>query len=297
MQKVRVIFKKILFFSGILVAFFLFVSLGFILVFTHSKSKSNSNKIVLLKNTFSDVSNSINTVAFFNSIENETWLYHVPVDQRIDEEITNQSASRIFGLLVSKTITFPQPQNVTASNSERSERFTKNQLQENLRTAVFSTNPIQSNFWEYWWWWWHIRSRSSSQLKIRTFNSLESWKQYAPERDFQVSTQPCSIAVVNTTGVTGLASEAGAILERSGLFVARLTNNQSNTTNSLILTKNLEECQEVIDAVSILTPNSTEVAIDEAAATRYRARVVILLGRDFTPATDHQDDEKRGEID
>lgn len=287
MQKVRAIFKKILLFLGAFSAFLLFILFGFALVLSHSKNGSNSNEIILLKNTFSDESNSINTIAFYNSIEDETWLYHVPIEQQIEAETTSQKTSQIFGLLVSKTITFPQFENDIITNTQR---FTKNQLQENLRTAVFTTNPIQNNFWEYWWWWWHIRSRSTSQLKTRTFDSLESWRQYAPERDFQVSTQPCSIAVVNTTGVTGLATDVGDILERSGLFVARLTNNQSNTANSLILTKNIEECQEVIDFVSILTPNSTEVAIDEAAATRYRARVVLLVGRDLIPDTDNEED-------
>lgn len=276
MQKVRNFLKKIFIFSGLIFAVLAVVLIGFILVFTYSKNASNTNKVILLKNTFLAQSNNINTFAFHNDLTGTTWLYHVPVESAQTEELTGQKASQLFGLLISKTISLPSPKQVSESKD-----FSKTQVQETLRNAVFNTQPFDKDFWEYWWWWWHIRSRSSTQLKSRSFDSLESWKQYATERDFQVSTQPCSIAVVNTTGVNGLATEVGDILERSGLFVARLTNNQSNTSNSLILTKNPEECKEVIEAVGILTPNSAEVAIDEAAATRYRARVVILVGKDL----------------
>jgi hypothetical protein len=286
MQKVSAFFKKLFFFSGIVLAFLVFALFGFILVLGHFKGGSNSDVVVLLKNTFSDEYNSLNTLAFYDSIDGNTWVYHVPVEVDIVSSLSDQSASQLFGLLISKSVTLPLPK-----EANQSKEFTKNELQQNLRFSFLNTSPFQSDFWDYWWWWWHIRSRSSSQLKIRSFDSLESWNAYAPERDFQVSTQPCSIAVVNTTGVTGLATEVGEILERSGLFVARLTNNQSNTTNSLILTKNLEECQEVIDALGVLTPNSTEVAIDEAAATRYRARVVLLVGKDLIPADETEEVE------
>jgi len=284
MQKVLTFFKKLFFFSGIVIGVLLLFIFGFILVLSHLKSSANRDVVVLFKNTFSDENNSLNTLAFHDSIDNSTWVYHVPVGKEIDQPMTNQSASQLFGLLISKSLSLTV-QNEVADVKD----FSKNQLQQNLREAILTASPFESTFWDYWWWWWHIRSRSSSQLKIRTFDSIDSWREYAPERDFQVSIQPCSIAVVNTTGVTGLATEVGDILERSGLFVARLTNNQSNTNNSLILTKNLEECDEVIEALSILTPNSTEVAIDEAAATRYRARVVLLVGKDLIPTEEVED--------
>lgn len=131
--------------------------------------------------------------------------------------------------------------------------------------------------------WWLANIQFTAQLNIqeRIFESADDWAQYMPQRDMQLTNQPCSIAVVNTTPSSGIATDLANVLERSGLFVARTTQTATNISQSMLLAESIDGCEEVIEHVSTLIDASQKVTFNEDVTARYRARVVLLVGQDL----------------
>ncbi len=273
-------------FSFLLIVVIGLIGLGFVSLLTQ---KSDSTIIVF---NYLDSNGNIdkNILAYYEQESGKTKLYHLDFSAKKTEEsqpisnLTPTQASILFRVLINETMVLPAPEGEQTADDQtdtfKTHDYLKKSLWSSLTTASH-TKLTKADFWRQAWWWWHLQNISSTQLAEKSFSDQEKWDSYELQRDIQVNAQPCSIAVVNTTPKPGLATDIGAILERSGLFVARLTTNRTDTQNSLILTKGDVECESVISLLKQLTPNSKEAVIDEAAATRYRASVVLLIGNDL----------------
>jgi len=154
-----------------------------------------------------------------------------------------------------------------------------------LRQQLKLSHVFSKNFWESLGWWWRLQRVRPSQLTVRSFPDQASWERFPLQSVLRLNSQPCSIAVVNTTSTPGLASLIGTALERSGLFVARLTSNVTQTAESLVLSDGTPECREVVELVQTFSPTGAAV-VDETAAQRYRARVILLVGQDLDLTAD-----------
>jgi len=228
-----------------------------------------------------------NIIAYYEKESGSTKVYLLDFPAKKSEgsepfsTLSPTQATLLFRVLVNETVSLPKPDEESSEQNQLPHEYLKKHISHSVATAPH-TKLTQRFFWEQVWWWWHLQNLSSTQLAERSFSDLEQWHKYDLQRDIQINTQPCSIAVVNTTSRQGLATRLGEILERSGLFVARLTTTTTNTQNSLLLTNGDEACESVISVLQQLTPNSKGSVVDVIAATRYRASVVLLLGTDLS---------------
>jgi hypothetical protein len=251
---------------------------GLVLVMMNLKTKTNVDEVVVLNNSVKVGSTDTSTIALFKSSDAFIWLYQVPLSsitqKQGSEELNSQKLSQQLEVLVQKSFS------LTSLESD-SDLSLKEQLVSNLATTIFGSRPDDGNFWDLLWWWWQLSAAPNSKVEFREFVSISDWLEYDLVGDLQLNSQPCSITVVNTTQETGLATKLATIFERSGLFVARLTDNQSGVSNSLLLTSEPEQCSQVIQTLQVLTPNSQNVVVDKDASNKYRADVVFFVGKDF----------------
>lgn len=267
----------------LIVLLFLVVGLG--LVFLLSSKIDSSVVVFNIINSHGFIDTSV--IAYYEKESGSTKLYKLDFPTQKSEDaqpfstLSPTQATLLFRVLVNETIQLPTVDKVSSEQDLQPHEYLQKHIGHSLADAPH-TKVTQRFFWEQVWWWWHFQNLSSTKLAERTFSDLEQWRKYELQRDIKVNTQPCSIAVVNTTTKQGFATDIGEILERSGLFVARLTTTTTNTQNSLLLTNGDVACESVISVLQQLTPNSRESVVDEAAATRYRASVVLLLGADLS---------------
>jgi hypothetical protein len=93
----------------------------------------------------------------------------------------------------------------------------------------------------------------------------------------------CSLAVVNTTNKSGVANFLTNYLEKKGIVVVRITNNNSNLdTTRVVLAEESEACAAVVDTLQYLQPEKTSVSINQEVANTYRASAILFLGKDIT---------------
>lgn len=279
------------FFASIFFLLVLICTLGFISLW----SSQNESEMIMFNYIDNDGSISKNTLAYYDKNSEKINLYHFdfkPEYLSQGVQVSPTKESLYFRVLISAVVEVPSSNSQQSSKLNESADLTKKKLEKSLwlsQTRSPHTTFLQKSFWKNVWWWWHIKVTSSANLREKNFTTLESWYAYPLQKDIQITTMPCSIAVVNTTPITGVATEIGTILERSGFFVARLTTNRSDTNTSLLLTKGVAECDGIAQLLKILTPNSNKIVVDESAALRYRARVVLLVGNDIvTSAPDLQ---------
>lgn len=92
----------------------------------------------------------------------------------------------------------------------------------------------------------------------------------------------CSLAVVNTTLLKGLARRISNVFENSGLTVIRTAAEQLPETESVILyDPEMRECQPLISYVQLALPSYATARADQSLANRFRANIVVVLGQDL----------------
>lgn len=122
-----------------------------------------------------------------------------------------------------------------------------------------------------------LRNLDSAQVEFKA--------QYQPNRLTPQEAEVCSLAVVNTTGQTGLATEVSTLLEQSGARVVRVTDQtQALAVSSLIYTPTPSKeqgCQLWAKRIQAIFPQEVLEKDDLEVKQRQRADLVILLGEDL----------------
>lgn len=92
----------------------------------------------------------------------------------------------------------------------------------------------------------------------------------------------CPIAVVNATGIQGLAREIGAALSTDGYSVVRVSAQleDSTTTQVLVDPASGTECQLVAERAVGILPLELKPQQTAEQTNRYRAPIVIIVGAD-----------------
>lgn len=95
----------------------------------------------------------------------------------------------------------------------------------------------------------------------------------------------CSIAVVNTTAVSGLASQMARVLENGQLRVIRVTDSKqpADATELIMNDQAAERCVRAMQGVKTVLPLEPQLVENQEAANQYRADIVVLLGKDVEP--------------
>ncbi len=118
-----------------------------------------------------------------------------------------------------------------------------------------------------------------------TFSSVDNLNQLmtASKNAFPSQAYDCSVAVINTTSVTGLGTKVGDVIELSGFSVLRVTTNSDSSQNNSILIYSGPQgvCSDVIDHIQHLFPHSLSVQEDPNAFTTYRSHITIFLAKDL----------------
>lgn len=92
----------------------------------------------------------------------------------------------------------------------------------------------------------------------------------------------CSVAVINTTKVKGLARRISNELENSGLTVIRTVAEQSTEAASVVyFDENYPKCHQLIPYIQQALPQHREALQDQNLANRFRANLVVVLGSDL----------------
>jgi len=95
----------------------------------------------------------------------------------------------------------------------------------------------------------------------------------------------CSIALVNTTAVDGLAGQIETVLSGGGFSVIRTANDdQVLSTTEMILSSDegsQKNCLKVERKIERLLPGTVEKKVDDEITRRYRADLVVKLGEDM----------------
>lgn len=92
----------------------------------------------------------------------------------------------------------------------------------------------------------------------------------------------CPIAVVNATGIQGLAREIGAALSTDGYSVVRVSAQLEETTTTQVLVDPASgtACQEVATRAVGILPLELKPQQTAEQTNRYRAPIVIIVGAD-----------------
>lgn len=96
--------------------------------------------------------------------------------------------------------------------------------------------------------------------------------------------QACPLAIINTTDQSGLANSTSAILEQSGAQSVRVEHQDESRQTSVVMVseEHLAECDSILRLVQYVFPTQTHVETvnSDQLLSRYRAKVVLLLGTD-----------------
>ena len=101
------------------------------------------------------------------------------------------------------------------------------------------------------------------------------------ERSLIQNSQACSIAVINTTEVNGLASRMSDLLEKNGAYIVRVVSNDLDLDKSYVLVDDSKNnCLVVAKKLEGLLPQHGELQRGEVIQP-YRADIVIFLGNNL----------------
>lgn len=122
-------------------------------------------------------------------------------------------------------------------------------------------------------------NRNTSAISVPEFaSSISQYKTLGVE-----TARECPVAVINTTGTTGLASVVSEIIEENGGLVVRVTNQYTDFTSSslYVSTDSREVCQPLIDLVTRIFPASLkQIPATDNLTGEYRAKLILFLGED-----------------
>lgn len=132
--------------------------------------------------------------------------------------------------------------------------------------------------------WWETNwLLSERDVEVKTDQDNADLAKMSQVARISPAARKCSVAIVNTTQVAGLASAISDYLEKIGLVVIRVTDNQTNSVAShlVIADKSTEFCQEAIAVLDYISPEPLEVTVNQEAANTYRASLVLLVGQNM----------------
>ncbi len=128
-------------------------------------------------------------------------------------------------------------------------------------------------------------SLRNDQIQVIPIESAVDWEEYQTQLTNAKQTA-CSVAIINATQTTGLATQLGQILENSGLYIIRVADTPSLSDKTQILVADTSQlaCQESIQQGQNTLPFSISPQVTDHLYEAYRADVVFILGQDLGSA-------------
>lgn len=164
----------------------------------------------------------------------------------------------------------------TSTNQKQLNTWFKNQLWESANEVGALPNRLQ------WWLW--TQPLRPDQVVFEQVDDFEKWSRKQPVWLADSPLHDCPVAVINTTNISGLGSKTGRVLEKSGIAVIRITDEDQTEPNTTVIQTSedlSDSCQFVHTKIESLLPVVADQKIESAALSRYRAPLVILIGSDM----------------
>lgn len=124
---------------------------------------------------------------------------------------------------------------------------------------------------------------ATNDVVINTSDSLENFR----SKNNQYKTissdlyQHCSVAVINSTGVNGVARRIGTVIENAGALVIRVGDSSGHEENTRVyVSYNPVNCEQLAESISGIFKEKPEVLPIERLenAQQYRSQVVVIVG-------------------
>lgn len=111
------------------------------------------------------------------------------------------------------------------------------------------------------------------------------WKEQRIDQEKSQLMEPmfnCPVALINTTGESGLASSLANILEKSAFSIIKKDNNADNLAQTKIFYDSDEKsCGKLLSKLGKILPESM-VVVDKQETQKHRAALVIYIGKDLS---------------
>lgn len=123
-----------------------------------------------------------------------------------------------------------------------------------------------------------VKDIDSEKINFFEIDSKEEWEKILQKQLTWKINEECTIAIVNSTDLVGLATDFGQILENSGVEVVRSTNNIWDEPKTAFYIDGLDSCLQVKSRVKTLSPIVLDEIEDTSKTTEYRANMVLFIG-------------------
>ncbi len=147
-------------------------------------------------------------------------------------------------------------------------------------------NHIATNlrFGDRFWLYQFVRGLRPDQVQFSQADSIVAWQKATATSVYADIPPDCSVAVINTIGVTGVGTRVGTILQKSGLSVVRISDEQTELpTTQLIEGADAQKCLNQHLHLLNSLPVATKVVKDDVRSAQYRASMVLMIGNDLKP--------------
>lgn len=131
-------------------------------------------------------------------------------------------------------------------------------------------------------WYFFANSLAKSQTHSVTVNQASDWNKVYQAITLASDLKTCSLAVLNASGVNGVATRTARILENNDLTVISITDTpQIGERTTLIYSGSNPACQGVETLIRHLVPLNLATETNANLATEYRADMVVKIGTDL----------------
>jgi hypothetical protein len=131
-------------------------------------------------------------------------------------------------------------------------------------------------------WLFFVQGLAKSQAVSVTVAQPSDWERFYRAMTLESSLKTCTIAVLNASGVNGLASRTARVLENTELTVISITDTPVRSEQTAIIQGGTNpSCGTVVQMVEQMLPVNTHQQVDPVLATEYRADIVLSVGADL----------------
>jgi len=123
-----------------------------------------------------------------------------------------------------------------------------------------------------------VKDTDNEKISFTQIDSNEEWEKYLKKQLTWKINEECTVAIVNSTDLVGLATDFSQVLENSGVEVVRSTNNIWGEPETSFYVDDLESCKQVKQRVKSLSPILLDESLDTGRTSEYRANMVLFIG-------------------
>jgi hypothetical protein len=191
----------------------------------------------------------------------------------------NSALSFGVGRSVDDVLSLPVAQSQTGQTITAP--LTQSELETQLWSSMMlATNPQQKL--ELLRLWLSVKRLSTGQVHIVEAPDLESLPGLIARYDTTDQFSRCSLAVVNTVQVAGLATKVARVLDFSGWPVVRITDEQPTRPETMVYYQDADiegsDCATLLPRLTQLLPSQPVGTVNSEITQQYRAKIVIVIG-------------------